>query len=129
MGRGFAAASGAAKPGYISIWPPSSITRFGGMRKNSVAGSALRCMKSNTPRLNELKRERLAPMIETRPTKNDVSIMLNTILCPAIVERPGNVRLFHKAVVDGDGMTITAEIDDLNSIFRWHARDISGHDA
>ena len=32
----------------ISTWPPSSITRFGGMRKNSVADSALRCIASNT---------------------------------------------------------------------------------
>ena len=37
-----------SRGGYISTCPPSSMTRFGGMWKNSVAGSALRCMKSNT---------------------------------------------------------------------------------
>src|SRR5271154_7013653 len=68
----------AAKLNYISTWPPSSITRFGGMRKNSVAGSALRSMKANTRRRNEFICERLAATIETRPTKNEVSIMAKT---------------------------------------------------
>ena len=40
----------------ISTCPPSSTTRFGGIRKNSVAASAFRCIASNSLRRMALRR-------------------------------------------------------------------------
>src|SRR5262249_1970039 len=62
---------------HISTLVPISITRFGGMRKNSVAARALRCMASNNLQRMVLRRDFRSGTIVTLPTKNDVSIMLS----------------------------------------------------
>src|SRR6516225_7598750 len=53
----------------ISTWPPSSMTRFGGIRKNSVAASALRCIASNNLQRTAPNCDLRSGTSVTRPTK------------------------------------------------------------
>src|SRR5579871_835820 len=62
---------------YISVWPPSSMTRLLGIWKNSVALMAL--LDRNTKSF--LRQTAILPLSEatifSRPTKTEVSISLN----------------------------------------------------
>src|SRR6185437_7843551 len=59
----------------ISTWVPSSIRRLLGMRKNAVAGSALRAMNANNLSRHIAMPGRSVAMMVSRERKNVVSIM------------------------------------------------------
>src|SRR5262249_2652952 len=61
---------------YTSTWAPSSTTRLLGMRKKSVALTALRCSQMNSRSRRPDMCGRLLATSFSRPRKNEMSIML-----------------------------------------------------
>ena len=94
------------------------------MRKNSVAGKALRCMNLNTCILMRRHRETPAGVMVSRPTKNDVSIMSN---CNRFAFSSGaqrDVGLLHEAVANGQGVEIVGQIGRVSRFCGLDARNL-----
>src|SRR6185312_2331338 len=68
--------AGCGDRAQISIWPPSSMTRLVGMRKNSVASSMVLESTMNRRLRQTQRRARLPATSFSRPTKNEVSSRL-----------------------------------------------------
>src|SRR5262249_34349239 len=111
----------------ISAWLPSSMTRFGGMRKKSVAASALRCMTSNSWQRTRPSREIFAGTIAFDKERRVHHVERKTARS-TVEQHPRHVRMLHEAVLSDNRIEIVAEIIHCETPLGRNARNNSGDD-
>src|SRR5215471_9156624 len=109
----------------ISICPPSSTTRLGGMRKNSVASSVLFDIRMKS-RSRQRPRARAQPQLLASDEEGRVHQIEAKAAHSALREGAQDVRLIHETVANAHRIEGFAEFVDVEPLLVRHMRHVLG---